>query len=325
MTASVMSSRGDNAVTRAALTMCKQLLTKVPRKRKILYPMPSVGVASVMWQTYGTQPEVAIRRCQHWRYNRVPWYRARNVFPREGDTLRHSLTAAWSPNACTYHLTNVTISNFKNTSRQELLEGKSFLSFLFQKSLGHSPAIMGRSRACLRRLPDNVPLTGAEIGVMRGANAANLLYKRKRLSLHCIDRWNAAEDADYAATGDWQATLTDKRWQRIFQDATRLLQFADDRAHLIRQESTAALQHVPDASLDFVFDDANHSYRGVRSDLAWASKVKPGGWIGGHDYGHAKEGVQYGVKRAVDEWAKERGLAIETDEDFTWFCKIPKS
>lgn len=66
-----------------------------------------------------------------------------------------------------------------------------------------------------------------------------------------------------------------------------------------RGPSVDVSQKYQDKSLDFVFLDADHSYDGVKSDIAaWLPKVKPGGYIGGHDYGNAE---WVGVQQAVDE------------------------
>jgi predicted O-methyltransferase YrrM len=73
-------------------------------------------------------------------------------------------------------------------------------------------------------------------------------------------------------------------------------QFAPN-AQLIVGETADAAQLVVDGSLDFVFIDADHSYEAVRKDIdAWRSKVRAGGWIGGHDYNRKFPGVV----RAVD-------------------------
>lgn len=62
--------------------------------------------------------------------------------------------------------------------------------------------------------------------------------------------------------------------------------------------SVDAAANVPDGWADFVFIDAGHSYAAVKADIeAWAPKVSPGGWLGGHDY-HPSH---MGVMRAVDE------------------------
>ena len=72
---------------------------------------------------------------------------------------------------------------------------------------------------------------------------------------------------------------------------------------IIRKHSVVAAADVTDGSLDFVFIDADHTYPAVVADIAaWWPKVKPGGWIGGHDYGKP----EFGVTGAVNEFATMR-------------------
>lgn len=64
---------------------------------------------------------------------------------------------------------------------------------------------------------------------------------------------------------------------------------------------------VPDQSKDFVFIDADHSEAAVLDDIAcWRSKVRPGGWLGGHDYSPKFPGVIKAVDRIfgsrVQQW-----------------------
>lgn len=58
--------------------------------------------------------------------------------------------------------------------------------------------------------------------------------------------------------------------------------------HLIkpmRMPSHLASFHYPDESLDFVFIDADHSYEEVKRDIiSWFPKIKPNGFLAGHDY-----------------------------------------
>lgn len=71
-----------------------------------------------------------------------------------------------------------------------------------------------------------------------------------------------------------------------------------ERTRLLHMTTNEAADLVPDAYLDFVFIDADHSYAAVVEDIArWAPKVKRGGWVGGHDY-HARKWP--GVVKAVD-------------------------
>jgi predicted O-methyltransferase YrrM len=87
-------------------------------------------------------------------------------------------------------------------------------------------------------------------------------------------------------------------------------------ATLIVDDSVKAAGKIADGALDFVFIDGDHSYEGVKRDLAaWLPKVKPGGWLMGHDYGNKPDG---GVKRAVDELGKP----IELDCDHVWAVRI---
>jgi predicted O-methyltransferase YrrM len=68
------------------------------------------------------------------------------------------------------------------------------------------------------------------------------------------------------------------------------------RAHIIKGWTVPVAASIADESLDFVFVDANHSYDSVREDLlAWMPKVKPGGWVMGHDINWPS------VKQAADE------------------------
>jgi len=63
--------------------------------------------------------------------------------------------------------------------------------------------------------------------------------------------------------------------------------------------SLDAAKYFDDASTFMVFIDAQHNYEPVKADIAaWRSKVKPGGYLAGHDYGWGGPGL---VKRAVDE------------------------
>ena len=71
-----------------------------------------------------------------------------------------------------------------------------------------------------------------------------------------------------------------------------------DRATLYERTTANAAALVADGSVDFVFIDAGHSYQAVLTDIQrWRSKVRVGGWLGGHDYCEKFPGV----KRAVHE------------------------
>ena len=71
-----------------------------------------------------------------------------------------------------------------------------------------------------------------------------------------------------------------------------------------------------DASLDFVFIDAEHTYDAVKQDIAaWEPKIKPGGWVMGHDYCDKFPGV----RQAVQERYGGREIALGPDD--VWAVK----
>lgn len=178
-----------------------------------------------------------------------------------------------------------------------------------------------RGKAIVRRLPRQARM--AEVGVLLGALSEYVLR-------HCdarvlmVDNWQTADkqpDA-YRATRDAHANHTDaKRVAAHKAGALAVAARYAGRVEIREGWSTEVARSVPDGSLDMVFLDADHSYEGVRDDIAaWLPKVRKGGWIGGHDYENNEPAYDFsGVKRAVDEAFPE---GVEVDENFTWFCLV---
>jgi cephalosporin hydroxylase len=72
-----------------------------------------------------------------------------------------------------------------------------------------------------------------------------------------------------------------------------------------------------------VFIDASHAYEDVIADIRlWAPKIRSGGLLCGHDYGMEAYYPQWGVTRAVDEYAAEVNQTVERGADWTWFIPI---
>lgn len=100
-------------------------------------------------------------------------------------------------------------------------------------------------------------LIGAEVGVSRGFNALSMLRSLSIKKMYLVD------------TG--------------FVNLTN--QVSGYNIKLIEKPSVDAAKDIPDASLDFVYIDANHEQEYVEDDIeAWYPKVKAGGVIGGHDF-----------------------------------------
>lgn len=76
---------------------------------------------------------------------------------------------------------------------------------------------------------------------------------------------------------------------------------AEHRGRCIVMEclTCEAADRVQPATLDFVFIDADHHYHAVADDIArWRPKLRPGGWLTGHDFNRERFP---GVIQAVDE------------------------
>ena len=139
------------------------------------------------------------------------------------------------------------------------------------------------------------PKKGAEIGVRNGNFTRHILNKFPNLTLYAVDLWEPRPPQDrpgYQTYAEWD-------FGAIYKDFKSKVQPFGERCIPIKMDSVAAADKVADGSLDFVFIDAEHTYEGVKRDIAaWRSKVKPGGILCGHDYGHPRFP---GVKPAVDE------------------------
>jgi hypothetical protein len=82
----------------------------------------------------------------------------------------------------------------------------------------------------------------------------------------------------------------------------------------VKMDSKDAHQIYEDASLAAVFIDGDHSYEGCSADIKnWLPKVRPGGYIAGHDYNWK------GVREAVTE-AFPDGVEIVKG---SWILKLP--
>lgn len=118
---------------------------------------------------------------------------------------------------------------------------------------------------------------GAELGVDKGILFGMLLKHCPNLVLVGVDTFPDRE-----------------RSHRVFE----LADTYPDRTHILRMTTKEAAMQIEDGSLDFVFIDADHSEAAVKSDIAdWGSKVRPGGWLGGHDYSPKFPGVIKAVDR----------------------------
>lgn len=145
----------------------------------------------------------------------------------------------------------------------------------------------GRYLAGLQDLIAHLPagMVMAEIGVFAGQSTRLFLGSRRVTRIYSIDPWAG----DYEQNnGVWRCPFS---WEDVYDT---FMAYANDRPEIevLRMTSLAAAPRFAAGSLDFVYIDGNHAYESVLADInAWRPKVKPGGWLGGHDLGPEYPGV----------------------------------
>jgi hypothetical protein len=158
-----------------------------------------------------------------------------------------------------------------------------------------------------------------EVGVEVGLFARVILEENQPRELFLVDAW-----AHQPGTG-WEAGDPSARFDldENFRQVTELFS-ADPRVTIVRALSVDAAATFEDGSLDIVYIDADHTRAG--EDMrAWWPKVRPGGWLCGHDY---TDGMYkwITVKADVDQWISETGLPLALTRDLwtSWVVRKPE-
>ncbi|MQX35750.1 class I SAM-dependent methyltransferase [Roseospira navarrensis] len=166
-------------------------------------------------------------------------------------------------------------------------------------------------------LMDHMPkdAEAAEVGVAHGDFTRVILDRARPRRLHLIDLWSG----DRFESG--LEAVKDAFAPRI----------ADDSVRLHVGESVPMLDAFPDASLDWIYLDSDHSYDTTRQELEIAARVlRPGGLVAGHDYcaGNVVKPVVYGVVEAVNAFCAQydwrfRFLTVEPNGYFSFCLQAP--
>jgi hypothetical protein len=169
---------------------------------------------------------------------------------------------------------------------------------------------------------------GAEVGVRVGRFSEMLLTRWTGARLLSIDPWQSAPADEYVDHNNVEQAVQEDYHRRT---VTRLARFGA-RSEVLRLTSLEAAEHTDDRTLDFVYIDARHDYDSVREDLhAWFPKLRPGGILAGHDYFDGiYRGTVFGVRRAVDEFCADRGLAVHATRERpprfrSWIVQVPRA
>jgi len=162
-------------------------------------------------------------------------------------------------------------------------------------------------------VPDKICV---EVGVERGCFSIEIL-KRTPKELFLIDPWVKQDPSLYPYD------LVNDRAVEDFEDQYGKLikKYADNEVvKIIRGFSYFSAPNFRDESLDFVYIDAIHTFESCFCDMVtWMPKVKPNGWLCGHDFTGRTPWVYPGVKTAVESFCRITGYKIDilTLEDWS--------
>ena len=132
-----------------------------------------------------------------------------------------------------------------------------------------------------------------EVGCFSGVSSR--IFALGCRDLHCIDPYS---------------------WPAVFEAEKMFVSMMSDYPNIkkIKMTSTEASKLYEDHSIDFIYIDADHTYNAVLEDIgSWISKVKKGGYLGGHDI------YMDDVRRAVEE---KFGKEYKTYSDTSWVVKL---
>lgn len=202
------------------------------------------------------------------------------------------------------------------------VHGSGLLPDIGLGMLGLRSPSQTRADQVLARVPPGA--RGVEVGVFQGQMSAALLRGDPALQLVMVDSWEADGAAYEGDSGDWHAALGQAAQDEFAKAAEKRVAPFQERAAIWRTRSEEAAANFPDGAADFVFLDGDHSETGCRRDIAaWLPKVKPGGWLCGHDYENV-DFPDFGVTAAVDAFVAAAGLELELGANFCWFVKVGK-
>jgi hypothetical protein len=163
--------------------------------------------------------------------------------------------------------------------------------------------------------PQNTEEKFVEIGVWKGKSVSyagiEIINSGKNITLDAVDTWDGSPGEPILMNDD---SLVNGTLYNEFIVNTVPVRHV---VKAVKMSSVEAAKQYADNSIFFVFIDGSHLYDAVREDiLAWLPKVKPGGFIGGHDIDQTEE--FNGVRKAVDELIGPQNIKVYNKGWASW-------
>jgi hypothetical protein len=172
------------------------------------------------------------------------------------------------------------------------------------------------TRSGLKELTEDLKpdLIMAEVGVYAGESTRIFLDSGKISEYYAIDPWLPF----YDMKEEHEVISKVLEAEKLFDNAMSCW----NNVHKLKMTSEEASATFKDRSLDLVYLDGLHGYKEVKRDIQiWFPKIKPGGYIGGHDYSKAEDINYNGVIPAVDEYFA--GKTLKFYRDTSWLYEVP--
>lgn len=149
---------------------------------------------------------------------------------------------------------------------------------------------------------------GAEIGVAAGEYSEIIMQKNPQITkMYGVDPHLPYKGyKDFVRLGTFDS-LEKQAHDRLDKYPTY---------HFLKEFSVDAAEQIGGGILDFVYIDANHSEPYVSQDIEiWATKVRKGGIVAGHDYARIKskggeDSKNWAVIPAIKKYAKENNYQL---------------
>ena len=154
-----------------------------------------------------------------------------------------------------------------------------------------------------------------EIGVQEGRHFKLMIEHNPKIAV-AIDPWFDNGTVSQNGSGYSQKALDEQ--YLYLKDLEKEKPFIQ----VVRECSVDAVSHYPEEYFDFVYIDGDHTYEAVLADINhWYPKVKKNGFLVGDDYINVtktRNGLKFGVIKAVNEFAKVNNLKLYELPGFNW-------
>jgi len=155
---------------------------------------------------------------------------------------------------------------------------------------------------------------GVELGVERGLYTITLARENPQAHIIGIDAWQAY--------GDYRDHVSQEKINGFYFDAVKRLQ-PFNNVEFRREFSMDAVERFKNNELDFVYIDANHSFRYIAEDIVeWSKKVRAGGIVSGHDFRRWQRSFSCHVKDVVHAYTYSHGIKpwfVTAERSPSWF------